>query len=576
MAQKYFFYCLFYMVLPVTPGLPLSASQIFDEFAVTAGTTQKLSQDLFPRIEGTAGSTCSFSSFSGKSTLNRFTYLQQTAGNHGAVGIRVDSSGNIIVAGFYSAAAAIYNMTLPPVSSGSSLPAPTNYDMYLLKYNSAGTLIGYTTLNGNNVDQTTELDVDSAGNIYVTGEYSSTTTVSIKSIALPPVASGFSLPASTSYDVYVIKWNSSGSLVSFTNLKASGTLDQGNSIRVDSSQNVYITGYYQAAATVPINTMSTAPAASGTSLPATAGGDDAFVIKWNSAGTLVSYTTIRGSGGDWGFGMDVDSSQNVYLSGYYNNTAGTIAINTMSLTPVSSGTSLPATSGQDAYVIKWNSAGTLVSYTTIKGTGTDSSGKVAVDSSQNVYLAGWYNSTTTVPINTMSLTPAASTYVLPISTGQDGFVIKWNSSGTLVSFTYISGTGSDYARGIEVDSSQNVYVVGSYNSTSAVTINTMGLVPASSGKTLSATSSDDIFVIKWNSAGSLVSYTRISGTGSDYPNIVFVDSNQNVYFTGLYSSTGSVNVNSMNLAPTSTGYTLPATSGGLQDAVVFKHGKTGV
>ena len=144
---------------------------------------------------------------------------------------------------------------------------------------SGGTKVGYSTIKGTATDTGQSIAVDSAGNIYITGLYQSTTTVPINTFGATPTASGVSLPITTGTDAFVIKWNAVGGTVAgYSTIKGSGT-DIGYGIAVDSSQNIYITGQYQSTAVVPINTFGTAPVASGVSMPITTG-IDAFVIKW--------------------------------------------------------------------------------------------------------------------------------------------------------------------------------------------------------------------------------------------------------------------------------------------------------
>jgi hypothetical protein len=153
-------------------------------------------------------------------------------------------------------------------------------DVFVIKWLANGTVAGYSTINcGGNADTGHGIAVDSSGNIYVLGQYNSTTTVPINTFGTAPTGTGVSLPISVSTDVFVIKWNGSdGSLAGYTNIKGSAN-DIGYDIAVDSAGNIYVTGQYISTSTVPINTFSTTPAASGFSLPiATA--TDAFVIKW--------------------------------------------------------------------------------------------------------------------------------------------------------------------------------------------------------------------------------------------------------------------------------------------------------
>ena len=347
------------MVLPTSPPNPMSVgSNIYPEFGITALTTKYISRDLFPLVGGTASTQCFLgASFSGKS---------------------------------------------------------------------GGTKVGYSTIKGTATDTGQSIAVDSAGNIYITGLYQSTTTVPINTFGATPTASGVSLPITTGVDAFVIKWLANGTVAGYTNIKGNGT-DTGQSITVDSAGNIYITGRYTSTTTVPINTFGTAPAASGVSLPITTG-TDAFVIKWNAVGgTVAGYSTIKGSGTDIGYGIAVDSSQNIYITGQYQSTA-VVPINTFGTAPSASGFNLPTVPGVETrgFVIKWSgSTGAVLAWTNIGGAGTNAGNGIAVDSSQNLYVAGQYQATAVVPINTFGTAPVASGVSMPITTGIDAFVIKW-------------------------------------------------------------------------------------------------------------------------------------------------------
>jgi hypothetical protein len=278
-----------------------------------------------------------------------------------------------------------------------------------------------------------------------------------------------------------------------------GSTCTGRGIAVDSSKNIYITGNYSSATTVPIRTFGATPTASGVSLPITTG-TDMFVIKWLANGTLAGYSTINGTGSDSGYDIAVDSSQNIYITGSYSTATSAIPINTFGTAPTFSGLTLPITLGLDAFVIKWLANGTVAGYTYLRGTGTatDQGQSIAVDSSQNIYVTGQYNSAGTGPINTFGTGPTASGVSMPGTTGTDAFVIKWNAAGgTLAGYSRINGNGTDIGYGVAFDSSSNIYVTGNYISTVIVPINTFGTAPVASGVSMPV-SVNDAFVIKWN------------------------------------------------------------------------------
>ena len=564
------------MVLPTSPPASMSVSQILAEFGITAGTTKRISNDLFPLVGGTAGTTCLLgASFSGKSAAKvGYSTIGGTVADVGNA-ITVDSAGNIYVTGYYTSTTTVPINTFgtAPSASPYSLPVSVGIgsDMFVIKWNANGTVAGYTTIGGTGGDLGYGIAVDSSQNIYIVGQYTSSAAVPINTFGTAPTASGVSLPATASSDVFVIKWNASGGTVAgYSTIFGTG-LDIGRCIAVDSSQNIYITGQYISTAVIPIRTFGTNPVNSGVNMPVT-GGTDAFVIKWLANGTLAGYTTIRGTGTDIGYGIAVDSSGNIYIAGQYISSA-TVPINTFGTAPVASGVNLPASVNADAFVIKWNAAGGAVAgYSTIMGTISDIGNGIAVDSSQNIYITGQYQSTGTVPINTFGTAPTASGVSMPAATGQDAFVIKWNgSNGSLAGYSRIGGNINNTGHGIALDSSQNIYITGQYNSSATVPINTFGTAPAASPYSMPITAGQDAFVIKWNASdGTVAGYTTIKGTGTDIGRSIAVDSSQNIYITGQYISTGTVPINTFGTAPVASGVSLPITAGTAADAFVIK------
>ena len=90
----------------------------------------------------------------------------------------------------------------------------------------------------------------------------------------------------------------------------SNLADRGLDIDIDSSSNVYITGYFQG--TVDF----------GNGDITASGGSDIFVLKLDSSGTFQWVYTAGGIAGtslssDVGYGIAVDSSGNIYTAGVF-------------------------------------------------------------------------------------------------------------------------------------------------------------------------------------------------------------------------------------------------------------------
>ena len=189
--------------------------------------------------------------------------------------------------------------------------------------------------------------------------------------------------------------------------------------------------------------------------------DDVFITEFNTNGSALVYSTfLGGSDGDFPAGMALDSSGNIYVTGYtYSNdfpvTAGAFQISCKGGT----------CGGQlsDMFLTKLNSTGSALIYSTfVGGSGYDGGEGIAVERAGNAYVVGQTTS------NDFPVTPGAFQSNCNACTNYSGdaFVLEMNPSGsTLLYSTYLGGSGGDYAAGISLDTSGNVYVVGGAQST---------------------------------------------------------------------------------------------------------------
>ena len=230
----------------------------------------------------------------------------------GMGGIALDSSGNNVYIGNYTK------------SSGSG-----NYDIHTAKYNSSGTLQWKRTLGGSGLDYNEAgIAVDSSGNAYITGNTNSS--------------------GAGGYDAVIAKYNSSGTLQWQRTLGAGSNDYSVGEPAIDSSGNFYIVG----------NTRSGG-----------AGGADILIAKYNSSGIVQWQRTLGGSNTDMGTGITIDSSDNVYITGYTDE----------SISP-----QIP----MNIMIAKYNSSGDIQWQRTL---GSSTSGQdygygIAADNSGNIYV----------------------------------------------------------------------------------------------------------------------------------------------------------------------------------------------
>jgi hypothetical protein len=343
------------------------------------------------------------------------------------------------------------------------------------------------------------ITVDSSGSAYVTGYTADAVT------DFPVTTGSYCETHNGGNDVYVSKLNASGTALVYSTFLGGSGDDRGNSIVVDSSGSVYIAG----------QTSSTAfPTTTGAYDTSQNSGVDAFVTKLSADGTVLPYSTfLGGNGGDFGYGIAIDSSGSAYIAGQ------------------TSSANFPATPGVydtsfngaiDAFVTKLSEDGTSVTYSTfIGGSGQDIGYSIAVGSSGNAYVTGYTNS------GAFPTTPGA--FDESHNGSNDAFVFKLNADGTALLFsTFLGGTGADQGKGIVLDSAGNAYIIGTTTSS----------FPTTTGAyDISFNGDNDAFVTQLHSKGGVLLYsTYLGGTGNDQGLGIALDSLGNAYITGIASS----------------------------------------
>ncbi len=318
-------------------------------------------------------------------------------------------------------------------------------------------------------------------------------------------------------------------LVYSTYMGGSGN-DYANSVAVDSSGNVYVTGY----------TGSTNFPTSVAYQASINGSNDAFVLKLSSDGGSLLYSTyIGGSANDVARAIAIDPSGNAYVTGYTGST------NFPTSNPIR-----PGNNGmEDAFVLKLSSSGGILIYSTyMGGSGNDIANGIALDSSNNAYVAGTTSSTDF---------PVLNSYQSNNRGLDEAFAFKLNSAGSALTYsTYIGGADEDYGNSIAVDSSGNAFVAGSTSSTN---------FPTSNAYQSSNHGFGDAFLLKLSAIGSTLLFsTYLGGAAEDVANAVIVGAQGNAYVAG---STYSTNF------PTQAPY--QASNAGNEDAFIAKMGASG-
>ena len=301
-------------------------------------------------------------------------------------------------------------------------------------------------LAGSNTDIAAGLAVDSGGNAYVTGF-----TFSIDFPTLNPLQATCN-NVCMGPDVFVTKFNPSGSALVYSTYVGGSGYDQAYGIAVDSNGNALVVG----------STSSfDFPQKNGLSAVISAYNTHGFAFSLNPSGTAFNFSTyLAGTGSDAALGAAVDSAGNAYVSGY------TSSVN-FPLTPGNQIGPGPGYFAYDLFVTKLSLSGALGFSTLIGGNSTNfygtfntSSIPLAVDSTGEVLLAG--SARDGFPTTAGAYQP---TYPAAATGNTNAFLGLLNNTGSAFLYaTYLGGTGGDAATNVAIDSADNVYVTGTTSS----------------------------------------------------------------------------------------------------------------
>ena len=201
-------------------------------------------------------------------------------GEDKGTGIAIDDSGNMYLTGQFSGTMDFGGKAL--IASGSS-------DIFIAKYSYDGFLVWAEKAGGLYNDGSTGLVIDKSGNVYITG-FSETN------------SNGGS-------DIFVAKYDKNGNLV-WNSISGSNfdTHEEGRSIAVDKTGNVYVTGKF------------TGNANFGDIQLISSGSFDIFIAKYLPDGKI-SWVKRAGSSvfDDSGESIKVNDNGNIFVAGYFQS-----------------------------------------------------------------------------------------------------------------------------------------------------------------------------------------------------------------------------------------------------------------
>ncbi len=342
---------------------------------------------------------------------------------------------------------------------------------------------------------------DASGNAYSLGYfYSSTITFTgTPNISLSNTYGGACM--------YLAKHDSCGNLKWAKKANGHNGGDvYGAALTTDAAGNVYVTGFFQ-----------TDTLFVGTLKAVNSGYQDAFIVKYTSAGVAQWVSQSTGASREKGNAIALDASGNIFITGSYNSAAITFGSNS-----AINGTNDGFTS--DAFVAKFDANGTnlwVKSNTSNVNTNGDAHGfGIGTDASGNVYAAGDFEST--------YMRFAGDS--VPNNGYRDMYIVKYSANGSELWLKGAGNNNDDGANSLATDASGNSYITGRIGGMSTVNFGTHAVTNNAINPT--------VFLAKYDANGTAQWAKAANGDYYSYneANYVTIDAAGDPYIIGFYSS----------------------------------------
>jgi len=391
----------------------------------------------------------------------------------------------------------------------------------------------YSHLYGSANDIMGGVDMDSTGNVYITGRTESTN--------FPATIGTYQ----GDYDAFAAKLDGSGTKLWVAYIGGSDE-DKGRDVAVGPFDKVYLTGA----------TKSTDFPVAGSYLDDSYNGSglDAFVMYLSPAGDVVQYSTYLGGivahadgigyeddRGTSGYAIDVDDAGYFYVAGASNSmsipgTSGAFDENYYGFTTIP-GPSVVYYS--DAIVCKFTPTGTFDGsgfLTYLGGSGFDVATGIDIDDSGYIYVSGYTSVATDDPADSTAYPYSTGSYFEYYSMGRSTFVTKLFPEGNELAYSIPYGgcNWENIATGVAVDDNYCAYVTGYTGTFNTGCLTPFPVTALAFDQSFNTSLADDAFVYKVNQDGTDVLWaTLIGGEDDDRAYAIDIDETGSPFITGV-------------------------------------------
>ena len=356
----------------------------------------------------------------------------------------------------------------------SSLPALAQ------TWNWVTTSTGLTT---NGYNSASDIILDANKNSYVVGQFDSQ--LIFGSVSLN----------SASQVIFIAKFDSTGTCL-WAKKADAYTAYSGVSITLDYNQDLIITGLYYSSASFDTITINST------------GMSDVFIAKISSTGQWKWAKSYGGSSYDQGRQIDVDTNNNIYVTG---TSVGTVVFDSLQVSGLG---------GYDVFVGKFTPSGKCLWVKNSAGSGNEKGTCLSVSEAGNLYVGGVYNGTPNIFGTALNNIGQNDEYDFISKLDLNGNSI-WNKQLSCGAINNVYGLQS-----ISTDINDNLYITGNY--AYSCLLDTFNFAIASNAVRNS-------YIAKLNPSGDVVWAKKGNGPVNSGGSSIYIDVNRNCYVSGSYT-----------------------------------------
>lgn len=412
-------------------------------------------------------------------------------------GVEQDPNGNVVVAGEFLGKA-----DFDPGSDTLFLTAQDKYDSFIEKLDPQGNLIWVKQLKGIDNQNITDIVLDQAGNMVVTGTFWGNIVFDANTMfqTAPDIPK-----------IFIARYDQNGNFL-WAGQMGGDEFDYGAGLDLDAQGNIYTTGYFYS------NPGDFNPDPNAV-FPLNAGNSSSmYVVKLDPQGQFLWAKAATGPG-FYCKGNDlVVEGNHLYIAGQFG---GSVDFDFGANTNV-----LTATGNGDGFVQKLDLNGNLVWARQFSGAGRKDAIALTVDPQGNVIVTGEFN-------NSVDLNPGGANLNVnsTVAGTLDIYVVKLGPNGNFLWGYTLGAEDDDQAGDVKTDQAGNVYVLGGF-------IGRVDFDPGADTSFLQSEAilSTDIFLQFIDVAGNLVDLYEVGGNATDLGLELFVNPENDVFMVGRYSA----------------------------------------